>query len=326
MPADLAFYDVACGCGGLAKGFQDAGYSCVGAFDADADAVATFRLNVSPLAEVALVQTTHLEKDSFDCLVAGLPCEGFSTLGKRDPDHPKNRLWWHFVRLLREAKPTAFLVENVPPFLHTQRFRLLKARAEDLGYTVGSGVLDAVCLGVAQRRRRAFVVGGPTAIELPLGDDEVLTVRDAMGDLPLAPDGKNDHEPRRHLPVSLRRYPHVPPGGDRFDLPTKLQNPCWIATPKGARGVFGRLKWDEPADTIRTTFLKPECGRYIHPEAHRGLTIREGARLQGFRDDFRFCDGSKSTQPSSDSRARLIGRAVPPPVAFALAQVISDAL
>jgi site-specific DNA-cytosine methylase len=79
----------------------------------------------------------------------------------------------------------------------------------------------------------------------------------------------------------------------------------------GATNSFGRLWWDRPADTIRTAFLKPETGRYIHPSEHRGLTIREGARLQGFDDAFKFTGGT-------EEKARQIGNSVPPPIAEAV--------
>ena len=90
--------------------------------------------------------------------------------------------------------------------------------------------------------------------------------------LPLEPDGKNLHRDRSPTQLSKERYPHVPPGGSRFDLPPHLQNPCWQKLGKRqATNVFGRLSLDKPADTVRTTFLKPETGRYIHPVADRGL-------------------------------------------------------
>lgn len=320
------FFDIASGCGGLARGFADAGFECAGAVDVDPVAVALYRLNVSPKACLQPVEEVHLRRGSVDCLVGGLPCEGFSTLGKMEDDYAGNKLWWHFARLLDEARPSAFVVENVPPFARSRRFSLLKAKAERLGYTVSHAVLDATRFGVSQRRQRVFVVGTKTPVELPQGEGRKPTVRDAIGDLPGEPDGKNDHDGRNARPHSRERYRHVPPGGDRFDLPDELQNPCWRAEPRGAHGVFGRLRWDEPADTIRTTFLKPECGRYIHPEQHRGLTVREGARLQGFPDAFRFQDPETGLRPGVEAKARVIGRAVPPPVAEAVARALRAAL
>ena len=87
----------------------------------------------------------------------------------------------------------------------------------------------------------------------------------------------------------------------------------------GGTDLFGRLWWDRPSVTIRTEFFKPEKGRYLHPEEHRPITHREAARLMGFPDDFRFL-GNKS------DIARLIGNAVPPPLAGAVARHVAGLL
>ena len=86
------------------------------------------------------------------------------------------------------------------------------------------------------------------------------------------------------------RYRHVPPNGNRFDMQRSLDAdglghlvpPCWRRKTSGTTDVFGRMVWDLPAPTIRTEFYKPEKGRYLHPEAHRPITVREGAILMGF--------------------------------------------
>ena len=77
---------------------------------------------------------------------------------------------------------------------------------------------------------------------------------------------------------------------------------------------MGRLRWDQPSVAIRTEFIKPEKGRYVHPEANRALTLREGARLQTFPDKFRFVGCMSSI-------ARQIGNAVPPVMSSKIAQV-----
>ena len=82
---------------------------------------------------------------------------------------------------------------------------------------------------------------------------------------------------------------------------------------------MGRLWWDRPALTIRTEFLKPEKGRYLHPEAHRSITVREGARLQSFPDDFEFAG-------SNFQAAKQIGNAVPPQLAHRIALEVLEQL
>jgi DNA (cytosine-5)-methyltransferase 1 len=78
------------------------------------------------------------------------------------------------------------------------------------------------------------------------------------------------------------------------------------------------MNWKRPAPTIRTEFYKPEKGRYLHPEANRPITIREGALLMGFPRDFRFPEDQPLT-----SVGRQIGNAVPPPLAAHVAEVIA---
>src|SRR6185369_14761221 len=91
---------------------------------------------------------------------------------------------------------------------------------------------------------------------------------------------------RSPTPKSLLRYKAIPKEGmNRFDLlknAPELTPDCWVRKKSGGTDLFGRLWWDRPAFTIRTEFFKPEKGRYLHPEAHRPLTVREAARLQAF--------------------------------------------
>jgi DNA (cytosine-5)-methyltransferase 1 len=91
---------------------------------------------------------------------------------------------------------------------------------------------------------------------------------------------------------------------------------CWKKKTKGGTDLFGRLWWDRPSVTIRTEFYKPEKGRYLHPEAHRPITHREAARLQGFPDDFGF----RGTRIQVGVQ---IGNAVPPPLAEAIARHVA---
>jgi DNA (cytosine-5)-methyltransferase 1 len=107
--------------------------------------------------------------------------------------------------------------------------------------------------------------------------------------------------------MSIERYKAVPPGGNRFDLMRNRRDitpNCWKNKKTGSTDVFGRMWWNEPAPTIRTEFFKPEKGRYLHPEAHRPITIREAARLQTFPDAFVFLG-------SNTQVAKQIGNAVP---------------
>jgi DNA (cytosine-5)-methyltransferase 1 len=157
-----------------------------------------------------------------------------------------------------------------------------------------------------------------------------MTFREAIEGLPLAPSGRDWHRPRRPRPESVRRYKAVPrDGGDRFAMQRNLDRAglgdlvprCWRNKPTGTTDVFGRLWWDRPALTIRTEFYKPEKGRYLHPSAHRPITVREAARLMSFPDDFILPEDQ-----SMSSIARQVGNAVPPLLAQRIAESLAASL
>jgi len=158
-----------------------------------------------------------------------------------------------------------------------------------------------------------------------------VDVRTALAGLSQRPDGKNRHIGRAGIrPTSITRYKAVPAsGGNRFDMQRALDAqglgelvpPCWRNKVSGTTDVFGRMWWDRPAPTIRTEFFKPEKGRYLHPEQHRPITVREAARLQSFPDDFAFPE-----EQGMMSVAKQIGNAVPPVLAAAIARAIIEHL
>jgi DNA (cytosine-5)-methyltransferase 1 len=157
-----------------------------------------------------------------------------------------------------------------------------------------------------------------------------VTFREAVEGLSLQPDGRRWHRPRRPRPESVRRYKAVPrDGGDRFAMQRNLDRAglghlvprCWREKPRGTTDVFGRLWWDRPALTIRTEFYKPEKGRYLHPSAHRPITVREAARLMSFPDDFVLPEDQ-----AMSSVARQVGNAVPPLLARRIAESLAAAL
>ncbi|KXA92556.1 hypothetical protein AKJ64_02830, partial [candidate division MSBL1 archaeon SCGC-AAA259E17] len=131
----------------------------------------------------------------------------------------------------------------------------------------------------------------------------------AIGDLPPLEAGESssisNHEARKHQRKTIERFKHIPKdGGSRKDMPEEL----WLDCHKGVDGadsVYGRMWWDEPAPTLTTRCTSPSSGRFIHPEQHRGITIREAARIQTFPDDYVFPNNKKSA-------SQLIGNAVPP--------------
>jgi len=316
------------GCGGLSLGFKRAGFRTVLANEWDAAACETLRRNITERVAQCAIQ----EIDRFpeaDVVAGGPPCQGFSNLGERVPNDPRNHLWRHFMRAVEDAHPKAFVMENVPPLLSSQEYVEIKRMAERMGYLVTGRVLNAADYGVPQTRKRAIVIGllgkapthpDPTHVDPKAATDLFnaslkpwRTVRDAIADVPLEPTEENWHIGRNPTAMSLERYRYIPPGGNRWNLPSHLMPECWKKKTKGGTDLFGRLWWERPSVTIRTEFYKPEKGRYLHPEADRPITHREAARLQGFPDDFDF-------QGRRIQVGIQIGNAVPPPLAEAIAR------
>jgi DNA (cytosine-5)-methyltransferase 1 len=234
-------------------------------------------------------------------------------------------------------------MENVPELLRSAEYGAFQAAAEnELGFTVEGRILNAADYGVPQRRRRAIVIGTKTETvrwpepthhppaQLPLGGKPWLTFREAVEGLPLTPNGRDWHVGRNPRPSSIRRYKAVPRnGGNRFQMQRNLDRAglgdlvpnCWRNKPTGTTDVFGRLWWDRPAFTIRTEFYKPEKGRYLHPSAHRPITIREAARCMSFPDDFSFPADLHWTKIAAQ-----IGNAVPPLLAQRIAEAVAAEL
>jgi len=318
------------GCGGMALGFKKAGFRTVLANEWDREACDSLRANITDRVLNCAIQEIQ-QFPKAEVVAGGPPCQGFSNLGDRVPKDPRNQLWRHYFRCVEQVRPKIFVLENVPPLLVSAEYQEMIRVAGELGYKVEGRILNAADYGVPQTRRRAIVIGSrigkPTFPEPTHADPRKgalldpsiqpwRTVRDAIGHVPLEPTGKNWHIGRNPTPMSIQRYKCIPPGGNRWDLPSQLMPECWKRKTKGGTDLFGRLWWDRPSVTIRTEFYKPEKGRYLHPVANRPITHHEAALLQSFPEDFEFC-GRKINVGIQ------IGNAVPPLLALAIADHVA---
>jgi DNA (cytosine-5)-methyltransferase 1 len=337
-PPRYDLIDLFAGCGGMTRGFCDSKrFTPIFAVECDPDAAETYRRNFGdhvvqvPIEDVAIFPSAHV-------VIGGPPCQGFSPLNRDAVGFERRGLWQEYVRALEQAGPEAFVMENVPELLTSAEYAEFKKRAEnDLGFVVQEDILNAADYGVPQRRRRAIAIGAkagsvpwpqPTHAD-PSTDhslEDWVTFRHAVEGLSRTPDGKSWHRARNPRPSSVRRYKAVPrDGGNRFQMQRNLDRAglgelvprCWREKPSGTTDVFGRLWWDKPAYTIRTEFYKPEKGRYLHPSAHRPITVREAARCMSFDDTFVFPEHQSMT-----SVARQVGNAVPPLLARCIAEAL----
>ncbi|WP_298743974.1 DNA cytosine methyltransferase [uncultured Microbacterium sp.] len=344
--------DLFAGAGGLTAGFHAASdrFRVSRAIELDTAAAATYQATFGPRFGPDVVYNGGIESwlrdedvPSVDVIVGGPPCQGFSMLGKRDVEDKRNYLWQEYAATILRAQPKYFVVENVAAFAKSQQFRDLTASTQPDGilrdYTFEWDVLNAADFGAFQARKRAILIGRHRdlpAIGLPTPTHvgRHRTVRKAFAHIdPTVIETKLDarmktffgvempgvfrpfelHVGRDYAEISKLRFPEIPIGGNRFDLPEHLKAPCWIGHTKGSGDVMGRLHWDKPSVTIRTEFFKPEKGRYLHPVEDRAITHYEAAVLQGFPETHRFV-GSKT------AIARQIGNAVPVPLGRAIAE------
>lgn len=338
--------DLFAGCGGLTLGFTMTGrFSPILAVEFEPNAADTYELNfgrhIARYEDGAPMAIEDVPPfPNADIVIGGPPCQGFSPLNMLGVGLERRGLWREYLRALRQAQPSAFVMENVPELLRSAEFVAFRAAAEsELGFVVEERILNAADYGVPQTRRRAIVVGSRLgeirwpdrthwpAGGVPIGGSPWRTFRDAVSGLPLKPDGRRWHQARNPRPVSVERYMTIPGEGEgRFELAARrpdITPACWLRKKTGSTDVFGRLWWDRPAYTIRTEFYKPEKGRYLHPSEHRPITVREAARCMSFPDSFVLPSPSEQ---SMTAVAKQIGNAVPPSLAHAIAVALVDHL
>lgn len=334
--------DLFSGAGGLSLGLLQAGFDIRYALDNDPDAVRTYSYNLGSHIKLGsafetdaatILAAAGLQEGECDLLVGGPPCQGFSQQRRGDDADVRNQLVDWFAQSIIAIRPRAFLLENVPYIAAKRGHATLSAfmrTVKSHGYTVQTAIVDASNYGVAQRRLRFIAVGFATGTgegyAVPLiSEARARNVRDAIGALP-TPSSKGEHPDfPNHIASAISelnrlRISYVPEGGGWRDIPSHLQLECHINHKgHGHLDVYGRLSWEGVAQTITAHSDSFTRGRYAHPSEDRPLTGRELAALQSFPSWFRFIADKKSV-------ARLVGNAVPPALAHALALSIRDEL
>lgn len=358
--------DLFAGAGGLSLGFEQAGFDIAAAVEIDPIHCATHEFNfpsstaicasVTDLTAEAIRARASLQGVDIDVVFGGAPCQGFSMMGKRALDDPRNQLVGHYVRLVRELRPKYCVFENVKGLTLGKHVKFLEELIETLaqsGYRVllPYQVLNAADFGVPQDRRRLFLLAARDDMSLPAYPKQAskrVTVREAIGDLPNADDfdalldsdavatrwtTRSAYAKRlRGMAVDVTDFSYSR-NFDRNFLTSSLRtmhNPIsrerFLATGAGEAEPISRFHKLDPAgvcntlragtDSARGAFTSP---RPIHPSWSRVITVREAARLHSYPDWFRF-------HMTKWHGFRQIGNSVPPLLARAVAGEIMKAL
>jgi DNA (cytosine-5)-methyltransferase 1 len=349
-PQRYAAVSLFSGCGGMDLGAEQSGRArVVWAIDNERWAVETYRSNIGPHIVEADITETDVPEVPCDILLAGPPCQDYSTLWNHDGlMTARGNLFRQVARYLDALRPAAFVLENVPGLLSANKGvawtlvrHALKAPSSVVGsparrkrrpavhYDVSAQVVDMADLGVPQHRERLIVIGirrdlgqRPPVIPAPyLGDP--ITVAEALDWNPLPADAPN-HERGLDSPDVVERLKLIKPGENYEVIPK--DHPLAV---KGLIShVYRRLDPAKPSYTVIAGGGGGTHG-YHHVEPRR-LTNREKARLQGFPDDFVFehgCGPGEGREASKYPRVRRqVGNAVPPPAAEVIVGAVAEVL
>ena len=158
------FIDLFAGIGGLRLAFEDAGGTCVFSSEWDKNSQKTYESNFGEVPAGDITQISAADIPNFDVLLAGFPCQPFSTIGQRAgfKHETQGTLFYDVLRIISEKRPSAFLLENVKGLVSHNKGKTLETIKKSLmqeGYELHIQILDSADYGVPQVRKRIYVVG-----------------------------------------------------------------------------------------------------------------------------------------------------------------------
>ena len=331
----MKMIDLFCGIGGLSLGFEQAGFEVVSAIDMWADAVKTYNHNrkekvakVMTVEDFNKVLLPEIIKDyHITGIIGGPPCQGFSTVGRRNIDDPRNKMYLEFYKSVKIANPDFFVIENVKGMLTLNKGAFVNDLLErfginGLGYTISYQLVNAADYGIPQNRYRVFYVGIKNKkFEFPEPFSYKLSAKDGISDLLNSDNTHYGSEPQNdyqrimrgeqlhpfnqdytnHTEQTVKIISMIPDGGNIRDLPREY----WEI--RKYNKAFERMSSIRPSNTIDTGHRN-----YFHYAEPRIPTLRESARLQSFTDNFEVL-GTRGSQ------YKQVGNAVPPMLAKIIA-------
>jgi DNA (cytosine-5)-methyltransferase 1 len=325
MSGELTVISTFAGCGGSSLGYKWAGFRELLAIDFEPHAVETFKLNfpgvdvwqadIRKVTAATILKRIGIKKGELDVLDGSPPCQGFSTAGKRKVTDVRNDLPWEFIRLIEGLQPRAFVMENVSGMAKGGMrgvFNEILAGLKETSYHVEVRKLNAMWYGVPQSRERIIFVGMRDGqdVKWPV-KQEIITVKDAIGDLGNVQDPSIDHA----------WIDESPEGRDTkgwHDASKVRQGGEYGA---GQQKVI-RYRWDRPARTMvkfggALTVYLGNAG--CHPLYTRTFSLLEFKRLNSFPDVFKFIEMKRSPY-------NCLGNAVPPKMMQAIAECVKEVL
>ena len=335
--------DFFCGAGGLTRGLLDAGIAVLAGVDNDERLQQTYTHNNKPSRFIAsdinaididtLCEELGIQPKDLTLYAACTPCQPFSTLTRLKGKDERKILLLAFARIIEKRPPDFILVENVPGLNNASGKEIYQKFIKVLkkcGFSEAADLLDAKFFGIPQTRKRFILVAsrhGSISLPIPQTDvNQSATVRDCIEKYPVIADGEeskiySNHAARKLQPHHKRIVAAIPKdGGSRRDVTdTSILLKCHQKNPNAHKDVFGRMAWDEPSPTLTCRCTDVYCGRFIHPEQDRGISLREAAALQTFGDDYEFFSTSFL------GISRQIGNAVPVKLAKKLGKTIMEA-
>lgn len=319
------------GAGGMALGFEEAGFKHKALIEIDKHAAETLKNNFEEdivfNKDVTKIKSfkEELNIDSIDVIAGGFPCQSFSYagLGKGINDS-RGTLFYDLARAVEEYMPKIVVAENVQGLKSHDKGKTLEViikTFENIGYVVKYEVLNANDYDVAQKRKRIFIIcirkdiyEDKGAFIFPEKQEYKPILRDVILDVPDSP--YTPYSEKKKVVMDL-----VPPGGCWRDLPEKVAKEYMKKSyhlEGGRTGIARRLSFDEPSLTILTSPSQKQTER-CHPTETRPFTIRESARIQSFPDSWQFSGGISK-------QYMQIGNAVPVKLAYYIAQSVKEYL
>lgn len=341
----LKAIDFFCSGGGMSSGMCNAGINVIAGIDYDINCKETYEVNIKgakfihadvfDYTEQELEQELNLQRNDDDLILIGCsPCQFWSIINTdRDKSSKSKSLLNEFRRFVEYFNPGYVIVENVPGVLRRKEESGLENFIQWLnqqGYKVHCDIHNVNEYGVPQNRKRLTLIANRISefeLEPVKYNGEKLTVYDVIGEhngFPKVEAGHKDPTDFMHTVAGLEQINidrlnlTAKNGGDRMSyvMDENLAPKCHREDTVNFKDTYGRMWWHKQSPTITTKFFSISNGRFAHPEENRAISLREGAVLQTFPKDYIF------KTLSIANTARMIGNAVPPKYATAIAKSI----